>query len=141
MPNPSLIERETEAIVQRLKADAVSEGDGPVDPNLGRLSCALRGMRGVDQQQIAKVGVEIVSMLMQKNNDYGNTAFTPPMLAPELSADAGIRVRLSDKIARIQNLLKSNKPEVAESLEDSIRDAIGYMILWLVQRNRDSHDD
>ena len=44
----------------------------------------------------------------------------------------GIIVRLSDKIARLQNLVQNEgKPKVDESIEDTLEDIAGYAINYL----------
>lgn len=48
---------------------------------------------------------------------------------------------MSDKIARLQNLLKNNKNMVDESMQDTMADLAGYAILWLCtpeEKNSDS---
>lgn len=92
---------------------------------------ALEGKRGEDQQDIAVVGLDIVSTLLKKNMDYGSSVFKEPLLCPGLTPRQGIQVRMSDKLCRLQRLLAGNPAEVAESLEDTMRDLAGYAILWL----------
>jgi len=72
---------------------------------------------------------ELMSLLLKKHKDYG----------PKNIADApggpvnGLRVRIHDKIARINNLIDSgsNQPEY-ESLEDSFKDLANYAIIGLL---------
>ena len=109
-------------------------------PDLKRLCEALDKDAG-SQYHIANVGLGIVALLLRKNADYGDTAGRSPVLAPDLSAGEAILVRMSDKIARLSNLLQKKdgavcfKAEVAESVEDTMRDLAGYAILWLVANN------
>lgn len=98
---------------------------------LERLRTALKGDRGEDQQRIAEAGVSIIDTLLRKNHDYGNSAWTPPVLAPGVDIRSAIFCRMSDKVQRIAQLQKSGKAEVAESLDDSVRDLVGYGILWI----------
>lgn len=53
------------------------------------------------------------------------------MLAPNMSRGDSILVRMSDKVKRIQTLQKNGTAEVAESLDDSIRDLASYGLLYL----------
>lgn len=92
---------------------------------------ALDGQRGEDQKKIAEVGVQIVATLLKKNKDYQGSAYQSPCLLQKLSPREGIQVRMSDKIQRLQNLLKGNAAEVKESVEDTVCDLSGYGILWL----------
>lgn len=107
-------------------------------PDLKRLCEALDKDVG-SQYHIANVGLGIVTLLLRKNVDYGDTAGRSPILAPDLSAGEAILVRMSDKISRLANLLQADKntAQVAESVEDTMRDLAGYAILWLVANNKD----
>jgi hypothetical protein len=72
---------------------------------------------------------ELMSILLKKHKDYG----------PRNIADApggpinGLRVRIHDKVARINNLIDtgSNQPEY-ESMEDSFKDLANYAIIALL---------
>jgi hypothetical protein len=99
--------------------------------NLDRIREAQAGSRGDDQQRIAETGLAIVDLLLQKNADYGGSAWQTPVLAPGLSCREAIQCRMSDKIQRLQTLLAGKSPEVAESIADTMRDLAGYSILWL----------
>jgi len=69
------------------------------------------------------------TLFAKKNRDYG-----PMNIA--LTGEAGLVVRLIDKFARIDNLLTLSLDPLNESLEDSISDAINYLvILSLVRKN------
>ena len=75
---------------------------------------------------------ELMSILLKKHKDYG----------PKNIADApggalnGLRVRIHDKIARINNLIdKGSEPEY-ESLEDSFKDLANYAIIALLVLRR-----
>lgn len=93
---------------------------------------AWLGNRGPDQERIAKEGLAWVSLLLRKNADYGSSAWKAPVLAPECDVDTAMRVRMSDKIERIQSLLSKDGAEVAEeSIRDTIRDLGAYCLLWL----------
>ncbi len=98
---------------------------------------ALRGNRGDDQRAIAEKGIEIVELLLRKNADYGSSAWQVPLLAPTLAADVGILVRASDKIRRLERLLGGHQAEVSdESLDQTIDDLIGYLMLYRVRSLR-----
>lgn len=100
--------------------------------DLNRLLTALGSLDNEDQQRIAKVGLHVVATLLRKNSDYGSSVFKTPVLAPETTPAVGIRVRMSDKIERIQQLLAGDGGEVrAESVYDSFLDLAGYAILYV----------
>jgi hypothetical protein len=92
---------------------------------------AAAGQRGEDQKQLVTTGLEIVAMLLKKNADYGSSAWKKPRLAPKMTAREGLQCRMSDKLERLENLLSGKEAEVEESIEDSMRDLCGYLVLWL----------
>jgi hypothetical protein len=102
------------------------------------LGMALRAERGPDQQSIARLGVSITSLLLRKNADYGSSAWKPPALAPHLQPGDAMLCRMSDKVARIATLSGGASAEVAESLEDSVRDLAGYCLLWLAFKEKEA---
>jgi hypothetical protein len=72
---------------------------------------------------------ELMSILLKKHKDYGpkNIAQAPG------GALNGLRVRIHDKLARINNLIDtgSNQPEY-EALEDSFADMANYAIIGML---------
>ena len=68
---------------------------------------------------------ELMSVLIKKHNDYGakNIADAPG------GALNGLRVRIHDKTARINNLLDFRRKAEYESLEDSFKDLANYAII------------
>lgn len=71
---------------------------------------------------------ELMSVLLKKHKDYG----------PKNIADApggalnGLRVRIHDKIARINNLVDRHSDPMYESIEDSFKDLANYAIIALL---------
>ena len=51
-----------------------------------------------------------------------------------ISVQKGILLRLQDKFIRLENLLESDTPKVAESIEDTIMDAINYLAILKARR-------
>jgi len=95
---------------------------------------ALSGERGEDQKCIAEAVVIWGELLLKKNQDYGSSVWETPILAPECDPGTAIRVRMSDKISRLNQLLKNeNTPEVAESIWDTISDLGAYCLLELAR--------
>ena len=86
---------------------------------------------------------QLLQTLYDKHKDYGpmNIAGAPggPM--------NGLRVRMYDKLARLNNLLDTGDTPKYESLEDTLLDLANYAIIGLlVQRGQweglpDSHDE
>jgi hypothetical protein len=82
---------------------------------------------------ITEVTNQLRNTLIAKNTDYGDTANSSPLLASTIPPRTAILVRMSDKISRLQNLLKGNPASVAESIDDTMADLAGYAVLYLVQ--------
>jgi hypothetical protein len=83
-----------------------------------------------DAAQIAK---ELLEVLYKKHADYGpmNIAGAPG------GAMNGLRVRMYDKMARLNNLVDTGDTPNYESIEDTLIDLANYAIIGLlVQRNQ-----
>lgn len=94
---------------------------------------SFSGLRGKDQQRIAATGLEWIALILRKNADYGSSVWRTPLLAPDTNPGVAIRVRMSDKIHRLQRLLAGNEQEVNESIDDTIRDLGAYCLLYLAR--------
>ena len=91
-----------------------------------------------EMTETVKAGVRIGNacdrlkeLLISKNQNYGNSALTPPPLA-DVSTKTAILVRLGDKFKRLQQLTHGEQDKVGESLKDTIQDIAGYCILFLI---------
>ena len=71
---------------------------------------------------------ELSDLLLSKHKDYGPKNIS---LAPG-GAINGLRVRMHDKLARINNLIDSGANPEHESLEDSFKDMANYAIIGLL---------
>lgn len=80
----------------------------------------------------AKFG-ECFELLLRKHNDYGPSNIA---LAPG-GAVNGLRVRMHDKLARINHLVDSGKDPSNESLRDSFVDLANYAIIGLMALDGD----
>ena len=71
---------------------------------------------------------DLVNLLISKHKDYGpkNISDSPG------GAINGLRVRMHDKLARINNLFDSGKDPQHESIEDSFKDMANYAIIGLL---------
>ncbi|MCU0323630.1 MAG: DUF1599 domain-containing protein [Spirosomaceae bacterium] len=79
------------------------------------------------EEKVRLITDEIIKILIQKNQDYGGASFDLGML--------GNMVHLWDKVSRYKTLVeKSLKNETPnfESIEDTLRDIIGYAIIGLI---------
>ena len=80
------------------------------------------------EDEVRIVYDELMSLLLKKHKDYG----------PKNIADApggalnGLRVRIHDKLARINNLVDTGDAPQYESLEDSFKDMANYAIIGLL---------
>lgn len=78
--------------------------------------------------EVTQVTQELGDLLLSKHRDYG----------PRNISDApggpinGLRVRMHDKLARINNLVDSGATPEHESLEDSFKDMANYAIIGLL---------
>ena len=66
--------------------------------------------------------LEIAEMLIKKNISYGNSALNPIRIFSKAESREQIRVRIDDKLNRIQN-------DQAFPGDNDIDDLIGYLIL------------
>ena len=75
-----------------------------------------------------EISDELVNLLISKHKDYGpkNISLSPggPL--------NGLRVRMWDKLARINNLIETSADPKHESLEDSFKDMANYAIIGLL---------
>ena len=74
-------------------------------------------------KQYKKITNDIIIMLTKKNSDYGDDNLLKRGLY-------GVIVRLDDKLSRLNNLIKQNSKSgmVGESIEDTLKDIIGYCV-------------
>ena len=86
-------------------------------------------MTGNSQTRIEEVIEEVKTMLLAKNEQYGDSALSPNRIFSKASTDEQIKVRIDDKLNR---LMLGN--DSMESDEDVIKDLIGYLILLLVSQ-------
>lgn len=71
---------------------------------------------------------ELAELLLSKHKDYGPKNISDSPGGPL----NGLRVRMHDKLARINNLIDNNKKPENESLEDSFKDMANYAIIGLL---------
>ena len=75
--------------------------------------------------------------LLRKNSDYGDSVFSHPILYADVSPEAAVLVRLSDKFQRLVSLLhKKTSSPLCESTDDTLLDIAGYCVLLRVIRKQ-----
>jgi hypothetical protein len=86
------------------------------------------------EDHVFDIANELARLLLSKHDDYGPKNISQSPGGPI----NGLRVRMWDKIARINNLVdKKEKNPKHESLEDSFKDLANYAIIGLmVQRGQ-----
>jgi hypothetical protein len=90
---------------------------------------------------------KLIDILRAKNSDYtggSEDAFANFKVTEKLGlsdAETGLLIRMVDKIQRVRSFLIKGKLEVSnESVEDAVKDIIGYSLLLLgLLRERDAN--
>ena len=77
---------------------------------------------------------ELEELLLSKNAKYGNSALEPLNVFSKANAVSGIKVRIDDKLKRIQNA------GLVDATEDTLQDLAGYLILLMIAKDNASHD-
>ena len=77
---------------------------------------------------VGNTSQELLDLLLSKHKDYGPRNISD---APG-GAINGLRVRMHDKLARINNLVDNGREPEHESLEDSFKDMANYAIIGLL---------
>ena len=79
-------------------------------------------MENYFKSSLEKVLKEVSSVLIEKNNKYGDSALNPIRVFSNQSSIEQLKVRIDDKLKRIQN-------QSDDEDEDVILDLIGYLVL------------
>lgn len=94
--------------------------------------------------QVSKLFADIINTIGAKNGDYaGNRGefynFEFSAQIANGTVEQGILFRLADKIARLSNLMVRESLVTNESIDDTIKDAIGYLaILYSYREQKNS---
>ena len=78
--------------------------------------------------EVANVFKELEELLLSKHKDYGPKNISQSPGGPL----NGLRVRLWDKLARLNNLTDNNSLPQHESLEDTFKDMANYAVIGLL---------
>lgn len=71
---------------------------------------------------------EVRSMLVAKNEAYGDSALNPVRIFSKATPIEQLKVRIDDKLSRLARGDSAG--------EDVIHDLIGYLIIYRIQQNR-----
>ncbi len=91
--------------------------------------CAIPTMT---ETEVKLITDEVIKVLLKKNQDYGGASF-------DLGVN-GNMVHLWDKVRRYRTLVENsvrNESPNYESLEDTLKDIIGYAIIGLIILNHE----
>lgn len=83
------------------------------------------------QAEIIRECEELKELLLAKNREYGNAALEPIGVFSGLTAEEQIKVRIDDKLKRIQTIKSMDSTKFHE---DTCLDLLGYLILMRVAR-------
>lgn len=84
------------------------------------------------EKNLSQILEEIATMLISKNQKYGNSALEPLGVFSQLPARDGLLVRIDDKLKRIKN------GSLDKDDEDVVNDLIGYLLLLKMLDKNDS---
>ena len=77
---------------------------------------------------ITKKVKEIETLLLEKNRKYGDSALNPCRIFSKADAVEQIKVRIDDKLKRLQN-------EQHDEDEDVVKDLVGYLVLLMIAKD------
>jgi hypothetical protein len=83
------------------------------------------------RERIAKISDELRDMLIEKNFAYGDSALDPVRVFSKANTIEQIYVRIDDKLSRVHRGYEYPG-------DDTIKDLIGYLILLLIAKEKDS---
>lgn len=85
----------------------------------------------VVESDIVNIALEIGELVEKKDKDY-NSAFSKTL---KEYGDVAYFLRIDDKLNRLKSLLlRSKDAEVNESVEDTLKDIVGYTLLMLKEK-------
>ena len=86
--------------------------------------------RPMEQEECKEELDEIINILKAKNHDYGSSTHDTVELFGMVPSYG---VRIVDKLNRVKSLAFGKDPQVNESLQDTLIDLVGYLLLFLVE--------
>lgn len=79
--------------------------------------------------QFARELQEVATMLLSKNEAYGDSALDPVRIFSRATPDEGLRVRIDDKLSRLSRGHEHGS-------DDTLLDLIGYLIMLRISQQR-----
>ena len=76
---------------------------------------------------------DIETLLLEKNHAYGDSALIPANVFSHLSSVEAIKIRIDDKLKRIEN------KGINDETEDTVMDLAGYLILLMIAKDNESN--
>ena len=86
------------------------------------------------REKLIKKCDELKDLLLEKKDAYGDSALNPVGIFSYLKASEAIRIRLDDKLKRIQNV------GINDKTEDTLMDCAGYMVLLMIANENESNN-
>ncbi len=83
----------------------------------------------------------IKETLITKNKNYGNSALEPLRVFSKADPVEQLKVRIDDKLSRISRGSKEGISLSDESFTDTVRDLIGYLVLFLIASDNEKDND
>ena len=91
---------------------------------MGLEEIAMSAITDLREREIWDTG-EMVATLCRKQHDYGHGNIRK-------FGFYGVLVRMSDKIERLDNLIKNNRTAANESTNDTLMDIVGYSVIGMM---------
>ena len=95
---------------------------------IGQDTSSYAGVSNAFAQEVNSIMSELADLLISKHSDYGPKNISASPGGPI----NGLRVRMHDKMARINNLVDNGRDAKFESLEDSFKDLANYAVIGLM---------
>lgn len=106
--------------------------DGPSVDDMMNFDCDIE-IDGPVQSDLCWLYVDHLAMLIEKNKRYGNSALDPIGIFNKSNPEAGLLIRIDDKLKRIEQNDEIRKNDVS--------DLIGYLMLYCVSQGWVNHQD
>lgn len=84
------------------------------------------------EKEIKEVVDDILQLLLNKNQKYGNSALNPIRVFSKANASEQIRIRIDDKLSRIVS-------GQSDDDEDVIDDLLGYLVLLKISLKKEKN--
>ena len=101
---------------KNFKADCISKAVFPVDT------------QAQFKEELNVVLEDVRTMLVQKNQAYGDAALNPVRIFSKADPLEQLKVRIDDKLSRLARGENAG--------EDVIHDLLGYLVMYRIQQNR-----